>query len=70
MSKTPRLGDLRHYFPKWWHQIEPKTVAMENFQPKEEPSTDQQEESRFEQFAEIALHEPRPRNKPASKKAA
>lgn len=69
MAKVPRLGDLHRYLPRWWHQIEPQTVAMENFQPKDHPSGDQQEESRFEQFAEIALHELRPRPKRAKKAA-
>ncbi len=69
MAKTPRLGDLHLYLPRWWHHIEPKAVAMENFRPSDEPSKDQQVESRFQHFAEIALHEPRARAK-RSKKAA
>lgn len=69
MAKAPRLGDLHRYLPKWWRQVEPKTVALENFQPKDDPFGDQQEESRFEQFAEIALHEPRSRHKRAKKAA-
>jgi hypothetical protein len=69
MAKAPRLGNLHRYFPKWWHKAEPQTVALENFQPRDDPSGDQQEESRFEQFAEIALHETPSRHKSAKKAA-
>lgn len=57
MAKAPRLGKLHTYFPKWWHKAEPKTVALESFQPKPDPSSDQQEESRLQKLAEIALHD-------------
>jgi hypothetical protein len=79
MAKAPRLGNLHRYFPKWWHKAEPRTVGLENFQPKPDPSMVQQDESRFEKLAEIALHgspphSPPPRNAPLhnkdSKKAA
>ncbi len=69
MAKVPRLGDLHRYLPKWWHRIEPKTVSMENFQPLPEPSSDEQDESRFQYFAEIALQD-EPRARKRMRKAA
>ena len=63
MAKVPRLGNLHRYFPKWWHQAEPQTVALENFQPKPEPSSDLQHQSRFEKLADIALHGAHSRDK-------
>jgi hypothetical protein len=58
MRKTPKLGALHRYFPNWWHHVEPKAVALENFQPRPEPSSDQQDNSRFQKLADIALHRP------------
>jgi hypothetical protein len=69
MAKAPRLGNLRRYFPRWWHLAEPETVSLENFQPKPDPSCDEQEELRFKQFAKIALHEPHTRSKDPKKAA-
>ena len=69
MAKLPSLGNLHRSFPNWWHQAEPAAVAPENFQPKPEPTSEQQDESRFEKLAEIALHESRVHAN-ASKKAA
>ncbi len=69
MAKAPRLGNLHRYFPKWWYKAEPRTVGLENFQPKPEPSSVQQDESRFEKLAEIALHESPSHNKDTKKAA-
>jgi hypothetical protein len=63
MAKAPRLGKLHRYFPNWWHPAEPKALSMESFQPRPEPSADQQHKSRFEKLAEIALHTPQGRDK-------
>jgi hypothetical protein len=68
MAKAPRLGHLHRYFPRWWHQAEPTTVALENFQRKPEPSPYEQNKSRFEKLAEIVLRETPGRKGP--KKAA
>ena len=67
MAKTPSLGKLYRYCPRWWHQAEPQSLTLESFWPEPEPSTDQQKESRFKKLAEIALHG---RRKKAEKQAA
>ncbi len=68
MAKLPRLGNLNPYVPRWWHQAEPNAVALENFQPRPEPSSKERDKLRFEKLADIALH--RPQRKKRDKQAA